>query len=535
MKRPAQFALALAAASLPMFSFASSHREAPFIAGLPEVDGTDLYLFRSYEPGRSGYVTIIANYIPFQDPFGAPNFFPLNPSAIYALDINNDGDAKADISFQFRFTTIRRNFTVPAGGQDVAIPLINNGPVDASGNTLNVQQSYTLNVVRIAGTGPGGAAQNLTLGGTTFYRPVDNIGTKSIPDYASYASNFIYEVMIPGCQTPGRVFVGQRKEGFVVNVGEIFDLVNTNPVGPRDAEPNSLSGKNVTSIALELPISCLTRGDDPVIGAWTTSSVPRQLMLPAGSQGGSTPGSSNQGNSSSSEGNSSSGGNSSTPSSSGPNDFVQVSRLANPLVNEIVIGLPDKDRFNSSNPLQDAQFLKYVTNPTLPVLLNTLFGNAAMAPGTPRNDLVAAFLTGVKGLNQPMHVRPAELMRLNTSIAPTPPASQNDLGVLGGDKAGFPNGRRPYDDVVDIELRAMEGALCGVAGSCGSETSDPNHGAPYTDGSRSAGPDVANEKVTGAISAADTYLDTFPYLNTPRPGAPNGPNGVPTTTAPATP
>ena len=301
--------------------------------------------------------------------------------------------------------------------------------------------------------------------------------------------------MIPGCSTPGRVFVGQRKDGFVVNVGEIFDLVNTNPVGPRDGEPNALSGKNVTSIALELPISCVTRGGDPVIGVWTTASVPNGRNLP--------------------------------PSWNSGADVVQVSRLANPLINEVIIGLPDKDRFNGSNPRDDAQFLKYVTNPTLPVLLNALFGNAAMVPGTPRNDLVAAFLTGVKGLNQPHQVRPAELMRLNTSIAPTPPAMQNDLGVLGGDLAGFPNGRRPYDDVVDIELRVAEGALCGVIGSCGTQTSDPNHGAPYTDGARAAGPDAANVKLNGAITAADTYLDEFPYLNTPRPGSPNGPNGIP--------
>ena len=206
--------------------------------------------------------------------------------------------------------------------------------------------------------------------------------------------------------------------------------------------------------------------------------------------------------------------------------MTQVSRLANPLVNEVVIGLPDKDRFNGSNPLHDAQFLKYVTNPTLPVLLNTLFGNARRRYLDPRNDLVAAFLTGVKGLNQPLSVRPAELMRLNTSTPPTPPAAQNDLGVLGGDAAGFPNGRRPYDDVTDIELRVAMGALCGNIGTCGTETTDPNNGAPYTDGARAAGADAASAKVTGQIDPADTYLDAFPYLYTPIPGSPNGVNGI---------
>jgi hypothetical protein len=501
MKRPLQFALALAAASVPVFSQASSHREAPNIAGLPKVDGTDLYLFRRYEPGRQGFVTMLANYIPFQDPGGGPNFYQFESHAIYAINVNNDGDAQPDISFQFHFTNTRENLTVPAGGQNVAVPLLNIGPVDKAGKTLNVHESYTLAVVRRNGSHSW--AENATLGGTTFYKPADNIGNKFIPDYASYADSFMYDVSIPGCSTPGRVFVGQRKEGFVVNVGEIFDLVNTNPVGPRDGEPNSLSHKNVTSIALEVPIACLTNGKDPVIGAWTTASVPKT----SGERNTDDPEREWQ--------------------DSDGKWMTQVSRLANPLVNEIIIGLPDKDRFNGSNPLQDARFLKYVTNPTLPVLLNALFGNAAaMVPGTPRNDLVAAFLTGVKGLNQPLTVHPAELMRLNTSTPPTPPASQNDLGVLGGDAAGFPNGRRPYDDVTDIELRVAMGALCGKIGTCGTQTTDPNNGTPYTDGARAAGADAASVKVSGQINPADTYLDAFPYLNTPIPGSPNGVNGI---------
>jgi hypothetical protein len=140
----------------------------------------------------------------------------------------------------------------------------------------------------------------------------------------------------------------------------------------------------------------------------------------------------------------------------------------------------------------------------------------------PRNDLVTAFLTGVKNLNQPLHVTPSEMLRLNTSIAPTPPAKQNDLGVLGGDLAGFPNGRRPYDDVVDITLRVAEGALCGAIGTCGTETKDPNGGAPYTDGVRSAGPTAANIHLTGQINPEDTYLGEFPYLFSPIPGSPQG-------------
>jgi hypothetical protein len=467
MNRSARLAIMLVAASSPLLSLASSHREAPLIAGSPRVDGTDLYLFRSYEAGRDAYVTVIANYLPFQDPNGGPNFYQLDSQAVYAININNDGDAKPDISFKFRFRNERKNLAVSAGGQNVPVPLLNIGPVDKNGKTLNVEESYTVTVARIKGSGSQSLAENATLGGTRFWKPVDNIGKKSIPDYAAYAGNFIYEVNIPGCDTPGRVFVGQRKEGFVINVGEIFDLVNTNPVGPRDAEPNDLSHKNVTSLALN--DSADQSEAESSRAAWT-----------------------------------------------------QVSRLANPLVNEVVIGLPDKDKFNGSDPLNDTQVLKYVTNPTLPVLLNVLFGNAAKVPGTPRNDLVAAFLTGVKGLNQPVTVRPAELMRLNTSTAATPPAMQNDLGVLGGDLAGFPNGRRPFDDVADIELRVLEGALCGKIGSCGSQTTDPNNGAPYTDGARAAGPDAASVKISGAVNPADTYLDVFPYLNTALPGSPNG-------------
>jgi hypothetical protein len=463
--------------TLPLLSFASSHREAPLIGGTPRVDGTDVYAFRSYEPGRDQFVTLIANYIPFQDPQGGPNFYPLDTDSIYVIDVFNTGDAVSRMSFQFQFTNEKKNLTVPVGNRNVPVPVINVGPVDKAGKNLNTQQSYTLT---LRASRMNQLVENASVGGTKFYKPADNIGEKSIPDYATYANNFIYDIAIPGCRTPGRVFVGQRKEGFVINVGEIFDLVNTNPVGPRDGVANDLSHKNITSLALELPISCLTRGKDPVIGV--VSSVLKRVG----------------------------------------DNTISVSRLGNPLVNEAVIGLPDKDKFNASYPQDDAQFLTYVTNPTFPVLANTLFGDAAKAPQTPRNDLVATFLTGIKGLNQPLKVVPAEMLRLNTSIAPTAPASQNDLGVLGNDLAGFPNGRRPYDDVADIELRALEGALCGTAGTCGSQTTDPNNGAPYTDGARAAGPDAGDLHVAGKVNAGDTYLTVFPYLNTPLPGSPSG-------------
>ena len=475
-----RFAL-LAATSLPLCALASSHREAPSIAGLPRLDGTDFYMFRSYEPGRSAYVTLIANYIPLQDPYGGPNYFSLDPNGVYKIHVDNGGDAVSDLTFEFNFKTVEKNFAVNANGVRTSTPLIQTGPVDATGANLNVQQTYTLTLVR---HGAREAVRNATLGGEVFLKPADNIGNKTISDYAAYAGNFIYDVSIPGCESPGRVFVGQRKDGFVVNLGEVFDLVNLNPVGPRDGEPNTISDKNVTSLALEVPIRCLTAGKDPVIGGWTTASL------------------------------------------SAEDHWNQVSRLGMPLVNELIIGLPDKDKFNASHPADDGQFLHYVTNPFLPVLLNSEFGSAAVIPASPRNDLIAAFLTGVKGLNQPLKVTPGEMLRLNTSVQPTPPATQNDLGVLGGDLAGFPNGRRPYDDVVDITLRVAEGALCGAIGNCGTQTSDPNHGLPYTDGARAAGPDAAHEHVSGEIKAADTYLPVFPYLNTPLPGSPNGLTGV---------
>ncbi len=469
-------ATALGASLLPVFAMASSHREAPSIAGLPRLDGTDFYMFRSYEPGRSGYVTMIANYIPLQDADGGPNFFNLDSNAAYRINIDTSGNGNPDIQFQFQFNDLDKGLAVDANGKSVAVPLINIGPVDAAGKALNVVQSYTLLIQRGGQFTP---VENMTLGGSVFYKPADNIGTKSIPDYAAYAQQFIYDIGIPGCSMPGRVFVGQRKEGFVANLAGLFDLVNLNPAGPRDANPNALKNKNITSLALELPISCVARADQPVIGATTTSAT--KVAAPQGWQ--------------------------------------QTSRLGMPLVNEVVIGLPDKDKFNASAPRDDAQFLTYVTNPSLPVLLNALFGAAAAIPQSPRNDLVAIFLTGVKGINQPANVTPSEMLRLNTSTPVTAPASQNDLGVLGGDLAGFPNGRRPYDDVIDITLRAAEGALCGVAGTCGKQTADPNHGTPYTDGSRAAGADAAHSHVTGAISPGDTYLDAFPYLMTPIPGS----------------
>ena len=490
--------IGMACVAIPGLAMASSHREAPFISGQPQVDASDFYMFMSYEPGRTGYVTLIANYDPLQNPYSGPNFHFLDPNAVYDFNVDSNGDGNPNLTFRFKFTNQWHNLSVPAGDKTLPIPLINIGPI-GRGNigNLNRDEAYQVEVISAGDAKSSRTSQawsagqpltNNRSGSALFYKPVDNIGMKSIADYAAYAKPYAYTVKIPGCDAPGRVFAGQRKDPFVADLGDIFDLVNLNPLGARDSTVNSLSSQNVTTLALEIPASCLgATKDAPVIGAWTTASLPRYRSLENNGQ------------------------------TFDYDDYVQVSRLGSPLVNELVIGLKDKDKFNASQPKDDGQFLPYVTNPTLPVLLNVLFNTKV--PGTPRNDLVSAFLTGVKGLNQPANVKPAEELRLNTSIAPTAPAKQNDLGVLGGDNAGFPNGRRPYDDVVDIALRVEEGALCGAVGSCGSMTADPNGGAPFTDGARAAGVTAATSNVTGKIKAADTYMATFPYLASPVPGS----------------
>ncbi len=480
--------LATGAALLSTSAQAASHREAPFIAGLPKLDSTDLYMFRSYEPGRENFVTIIANYVPFQTPYGGPNFFQLDPNALYEIHIDNNGDAKEDLTFQFRFNNTTRDLSLPIGGKNIAVPLFNIGGITGGAgdaNTLNVEETYSLTVARNGRRGgQKGEVTDASNGSKVFTKPADNIGKKSIPDYNAYANQFIRSVNIPGCATPGKVFVGQRKESFFVNLGEAFDLINLNPVGPRNSKPNVLADDNVTSLALELPISCLTKQGEPVIGAWTTASLRQARLLNA-------EGKRNGKHFASLEG--------------GP--WVQMSRLGNPLVNELVIGIKDKDRFSSAKPKDDAQFLDYVTNPSLPVLIHALFPiPETTPPATPRSDLVAVFLTGVAGLNQPANVKGAEMLRLNTSTPAAALAAQNDLGVIGGDIAGFPNGRRPIDDVTDIALRAALGVL---------NPAGPNHPAAAdlaTDGTQLPG--------AAAGQGAVDFGASFPYLNVPLSSSP---------------
>ena len=506
---------AMLMASVASTALASSHREAPGITQTPKIDGTDFYMFQSYENGREGYTTLIANYQPVQAPYGGPNYFTMDADAIYEIHIDNDGDAIEDITFRFDFDNFLRGDgagqALNVGGETVAIPLRQSGPISAGDRSAqNEVEIFT--VERIVGDRRSGTGAHVTKqdGGTDFRKPIDYIGTKTIPDYENYADAFIYEVRIPDCERQGRVFAGQRAEAFAVNLGGIFDLVNFVPLEgsiEQDRDNDDLVGKlNVTSLAIEVPTECLVSEGGTIIGGWTTSSLPQAQIEDPSPEYGAT---------------SAFGG-----------AFVQQSRLSAPLVNEVVIGLPDKDRFNASEPMDDADpeigFATYVTNPTLPALLELLFPVEAPT-NFPRGDLVAAFLTGLDGLNQPEGVTASEMMRLNTAIPPTRRNQQSSFGVVGEDLAGFPNGRRPGDDVVDIALRVVMGRLCypvplgaELTGDASIEDTDadlvplglcpngpadaPSGDLPYTDGA--------------PISAAE-LRNTFPYLNTPLPGATN--------------
>lgn len=527
----ATMALAVAGVcSTSLTALASSHREAPAITETPKVDGTDFYMFRSYEPGRADYVTFIANYQPLQAPYGGPNYFTMDPDAIYEIHIDNDGDAVEDITFQFDFDNNLADgtgVTLDIGDKTLAIPLRAAGAITAASSaSLGETEEYTLTM--ITGDRRSGTRQAVTRsagGSDTFGKPLDYVGTKTLPDYAAYADNFIHEVAIPGCAAAGRVFVGQRAEAFAVNLGEVFDLVNLVPIdgdsvrgnGDGDGFPGGITqdranddlvGKaNVTSLAVEVPIACLTGTGNGVIGAWTTASLPQASLL--------------------------------DPSASYEQDavyggaFVQRSRLSHPLVNEVVIGLPDKNLFNAVEPTADGAVADYVTNPTLPALLNILFKDAVnttlgtnidnLAPSNfPRQDLVTTFLTGFPGLNQQSTVTASEMMRLNTGIAATPRATQSPFGVVGDDLAGFPNGRRPGDDTVDIALRVVMGRLCHDVPLGqelnGSETPDDvNLGLCAPDDAP-----VGNVAFTdGAPISATELGNAFPYLNTPIAGSPN--------------
>jgi Domain of unknown function (DUF4331) len=447
----------------------SSHREAPEISKDPVADSTDVYAFVS--PDRPGSVTLIANYIPLQGPAGGPNFYEFGDDVCYEIHVDNDGDGRADVTYQFRFETRLRN-------RDTF--LYNTGPIKSLDSpNWNSRQFYS--VTRVG-------HHEVKVLGSGLACPPCNIGPLSTPSYAGLAGAAVHGL-------PGgiKVFAGQRAEGFYVDLGSIFDLANLRPFEQLHAQyglnvftkpapgVNATAALNVHSIAIQVPASQLTRRG-PVIGVWTTASRQRVRLWDA-DHGENI--------------------------SSGP--FRQVSRLGNPLVNEVLIPLGRKDLWNSLPPSDDKIFVPYVAHPELAALLPALYPGvfphlaALVKSGAPRADLEAILLTGipsgiVPGFQNFTGPMPADMLRLNTAIPPS--KKPNELGLIGGDLAGFPNGRRVFDDVVTIELRAIAGATY------------PLVNKKYT-------PDAAAGAVTDGLTSSSVpsgYLSTFPYLGVPYSG-----------------
>jgi hypothetical protein len=445
----------------------SSHREAPEISKDPVADSTDVYAFVS--PDAPGTVTLIANYVPLQLPSGGPNFYEFGDDVLYEIHIDNNGDGRADISYQFRFRTTVR---------DPGTFLYNTGAITSlSDPHWNRVQTYDVAVVS------GGSRTTL---GTGLPCPPCNIGPLSTPDYAGLAAAAVNH--LNGIS----VFAGQRAEAFYVDLGAIFDLGDLRPfehlhapVGMLGAMSgvNATNHLNVSSIAIQVPISTVTISGHPTIGVWTTASRRRVTLWDA--DRGETV-------------------------LSGP--WRQVSRLGNPLVNEVLIPMGEKDLWNSLPPADDKKFAGYITHPGLAGLLNTLYPGvfphlaALVAAKKPRADLEAILLTGIPagiitGFTNFTGPVLADMLRLNTSIAPA--TKPNILGLVGGDAAGFPNGRRVADDVVTIELRAIAGVTYPLIDS---------HFKP--DGAAGAITDFASDPP--AIGSRPIH--TFPYLGVPYSG-----------------
>ena len=458
----------------------SSHREAPEISKDPVADSTDVYAFVS--PDDCTKVTLIANYIPLQGAAGGPNFYEFGDDVLYEIHIDNNGDGRAEVSYQFEFTTHLRNPNTF---------LYNTGPITSlESPNWNRHQTYTLTRVEAGGRS--------TVLGRNLTSPPCNIGPLSTPDYRKLADEAVH--------TLGRgrkVFAGQRAEGFYVDLGAIFDLGNLRPfqelhnqfgmhIFDKSAPGvNTTKELNVHSLALQLPIGELTRDgwngsdvDDPraTIGVWTTASRRRARVLEPGTG---------------------------TDHESGP--YVQVSRLGNPLFNEVLVPMSRKDQWNALPPSEDKHFAEYVARPELASLLPGLYPGVfpqlkkLVDSGASRADLLAILLTGipkgvVPGFQNYTGATEADMLRLNVAV---PPAKDpNILGLIGGDAAGFPNGRRVYDDVVTVELRAIAGVTY------------PLVAKGYT-------PDGAASQVTDGLTPADVknpYLPVFPYLGLPYDG-----------------
>lgn len=390
---------------------ASSHREAPMISQDPVADGTDVYAFVS--PDRPDTVTIITNWYPFEEPVGGPNYFRFGDDVMYDINIDNVGDAKAHITYRFDFST-----TVGNGNTF----LYNTGPVESIDSpNLNVKQTYSVTQIR--------DGQSTMLGQNLKVPPV-NVGAKSTPNYEALSNAGIQDL-----GNGGKVFAGQSDDPFFVDLN-VFDLLTIRKLpGNAGGGVDGLKGYNVQTIAIQVPMTALSSdqkavagpaASNAVIGVWSTSSRQATRVLNANG------------------------------TSAGSGDLVQVSRLGAPLVNEVVVPLAAKDLWNGSKPDGDAQFLGGVTDPELAKLFKALYN--IQVPPAPRDDLVAIFLTGIPGATMPptSTLKPSEELRLNMGVPPA--ATPNNLGVVGGDLAGYPNGRRLADDVTDISLKAVAGA-----------------------------------------------------------------------------
>jgi hypothetical protein len=389
---------------------ASSHREAPFIGGDPEADATDVYAFRS--PDKPNTVTLIANYVPLEVAAAGPNFYKFGEDVLYEINVDNDGDAKDDISFQLNFRNRINN------GDTF---LHNTGQITSLDDSdLNQEQFYSLSVLR--GDDHNDPSRKGKVITNNLQVAPANVGPKSYPQgYSKVANQAIYTL-----DNGIKVFAGPRDDPFFADLGGIFDLLQG--IEGEDY----LKDLNVHTIAVQVPISMLKGPKDSIIGVRTTSyRQSTSVLRPVGNPDSQL---------------------NDPRSTRGP--WVQLSRLDMPLVNELVIPLKDKNRFNGSQPRFDGQFLKYVRNPEPAGLIENILG--IDVPPNPRDDIATIFLTGIPGLNKPEGVKPSSHLRLNMSVKPK--ASPNRLGVLGGDNAGFPNGRRLTDDVVDIELQALAGA-----------------------------------------------------------------------------
>src|SRR5438093_1424142 len=445
---------------------ASSHREAPLISQDPMADNTDLYAFRS--PDRPDTVTIIANYIPLESPAGGPNFPAFDDTVLYEIHVDNDGDAKEDLTYQFRFQTETRN-------PDTF--LYNTGPIASLDDpNWNRRQTYTVRLIR---QGRGGSEKAEVLG-ASLTTPPDNIGPRSTPNYVALADAAVHTL-----RGGIKVFAGQRDDPFFVDLGSVFDLAGLRPFNPFHVIPlpasngvDGVAGFNTHTIAIQVPTAQLV-AHGSTIGVYASASRPKvRIRDKRGMEKGAGP-------------------------------WVQVSRLANPLINEVVIPLARKDRWNASDPQNDRQFERFYTDPEVTRLENALYPVLDDAPTTDRGDLVAILLTGVPTLNFTGPTK-ADLIRLNTAIPPSGRGGPgNRLGVLAGDFAGFPNGRRLEDDVTDIELRAF---ACGYGPIVGPII----EGFGFCNGNANRTP---NNLLGDGVDQNETpFRTTFPYGATPHQG-----------------